>query len=140
MKILFAVDGSAQALGGLNSLDEKFRCFRETPQLTLLQVHAPVPYKAAAAWVGKETIERFYVEESEEALAGAREFLTRAGISFDVDKRVGEAAIAAQPSPSRKLRSFSERDGWRSLRSAFASIWRMRSRVTSNCLPTSSSV
>ena len=30
--------------------------------------------------------------------------------------------------------------GWRSLRSAFASIWRMRSRVTLNCLPTSSSV
>ena len=30
--------------------------------------------------------------------------------------------------------------GWRSLRSAFASIWRMRSRVTLNSLPTSSSV
>src|SRR5271156_5569418 len=29
---------------------------------------------------------------------------------------------------------------WRSLRSAFASIWRMRSRVTANCLPTSSRV
>ena len=27
---------------------------------------------------------------------------------------------------------------WRSLRSALASIWRIRSRVTSNCLPTSS--
>src|SRR2546426_3864966 len=41
---------------------------------------------------------------------------------------------------SRKLLSRSERDGWRSLRNAFASICRMRSRVTSNCLPTSSSV
>ena len=37
-------------------------------------------------------------------------------------------------------RSTSERLGWRSLRSAFASIRRIRSRVTSNCLPTSSSV
>ena len=45
-----------------------------------------------------------------------------------------------QPPQSRKLRSCSERLGWRSLRSALASIWRMRSRVTSNCLPTSSSV
>jgi hypothetical protein len=26
--------------------------------------------------------------------------------------------------------------GWRSLRGAFASIWRIRSRATSNCLPT----
>ena len=40
----------------------------------------------------------------------------------------------------RKLRNCSLRLGWRSLRSALASIWRMRSRVTSNCLPTSSSV
>jgi hypothetical protein len=30
--------------------------------------------------------------------------------------------------------------GWRSLRSALASIWRMRSRVTSKSWPTSSSV
>jgi hypothetical protein len=42
--------------------------------------------------------------------------------------------------PSRNDLSLSERLGWRSLRSAFASIWRIRSRVTSNCLPTSSSV
>ena len=54
--------------------------------------------------------------------------------------RLAPRARRAQLSPSRKLRSFSERDGWRSFRSAFASIWRMRSRVTSNCLPTSSSV
>ncbi len=32
------------------------------------------------------------------------------------------------------------RVGWRILRSALASIWRMRSRVTLNCRPTSSSV
>src|SRR5688500_5366759 len=41
---------------------------------------------------------------------------------------------------SRKLRSLRERLGCLSLRSALASIWRMRSRVTENCWPTSSSV
>jgi len=41
---------------------------------------------------------------------------------------------------SRKLRILRLRDGCFSLRSAFASIWRMRSRVTLNCWPTSSSV
>src|ERR1700709_343797 len=41
---------------------------------------------------------------------------------------------------SRKLRSFRDRLGCFSLRSAFASIWRMRSLVTENCWPTSSSV
>src|ERR1039458_3591441 len=37
-------------------------------------------------------------------------------------------------------RNFREREGWRSLRSALASIWRMRSRVTANDSPTSSNV
>ena len=44
------------------------------------------------------------------------------------------------PSRSRKLRSFLLRLGCLSLRRAFASIWRMRSRVTENRLPTSSNV
>src|SRR5271167_935263 len=43
-------------------------------------------------------------------------------------------------SASKKPCSWRMRVGWRILRSAFASIWRMRSRVTLNCLPTSSSV
>src|SRR3989441_7058474 len=41
---------------------------------------------------------------------------------------------------SRKLRSFFDRDGCRSLRSALASICRIRSRVTAKSCPTSSSV
>jgi len=36
--------------------------------------------------------------------------------------------------------SLREREGWRSLRSALPSIWRMRSRVTAKHWPTSSSV
>jgi hypothetical protein len=71
MKILFAVDGSPQALAALETLVEKFGYFRETPRLTLIHVHPPVPYQAAETWVGKETIERYYDEESEAALAGA---------------------------------------------------------------------
>ena len=68
MKILFAVDGSPQSLAALESLVAKFGYFRETPLLTLLHVHLPVPYKAAAKWVGKETIQRYYDEESDAAL------------------------------------------------------------------------
>src|SRR5271157_2758600 len=41
---------------------------------------------------------------------------------------------------SRNARSFRLREGWRSLRNAFASIWRMRSRVTAKLCPTSSRV
>ena len=42
--------------------------------------------------------------------------------------------------PSRKLASWRARTGWRSLRTALASIWRTRSRVTRKMRPTSSSV
>ena len=92
MKILFAVDGSPQALAALETLLGKFGYFRETPRLTLLYVHLPVPYKAAATWVGTETIERYYDEEGEAALADARKLLARRGIPFEAEKRVGNPA------------------------------------------------
>jgi hypothetical protein len=85
MKILFAVDGSAQALAALETLVEKFGHFRETPKLTLLHVHPPVPYKAAAAWVGKETVQSYYDDESDAALAGAVNAMTARAIPFALD-------------------------------------------------------
>src|ERR1051326_3111284 len=42
--------------------------------------------------------------------------------------------------PSIKAFNFLDLDGWRSLRSALASIWRIRSRVTAKDWPTSSRV
>jgi len=92
MKILFAVDGSPQALAALETLIAKFGYFRETPKLTLIHVHPSLPYGAAAAWVGKNTVQGYYDEESEAALAGAREVMTARGFPFDVDKRVGDPA------------------------------------------------
>ena len=47
MKILFAVDGSPQSLAALETLVKSFAYFRETPALTLLHVHPPVPYKGS---------------------------------------------------------------------------------------------
>ena len=50
------------------------------------------------------------------------------------------ASTCASWSVGRYSRRTPLRLGWRSLRSALASIWRMRSRVTLNTLPISSSV
>src|SRR5690625_741372 len=55
-------------------------------------------------------------------------------------KSLGFSCYALGYFPSRKDFSLSARLGWRNLRNALASICRIRSRVTSNCLPTSSSV
>jgi nucleotide-binding universal stress UspA family protein len=92
VKILVAIDGSPQALAALERLVGKFGFFRETPRLALIHVHPPVPYKAAAAWVGKETVESYYREESEAALAGAAAFLSVRGIPFVSERRVGDPA------------------------------------------------
>src|SRR5512141_1430369 len=92
MKILFAIDGSTQALAALERLVAKFTFFRDTPRLTLIHVHPPVPYSAAASWVGKEAVARYYAEESEAALASAREFLAARGIPCESVKRVGNPA------------------------------------------------
>ena len=92
MKILVAIDGSPQALSALEKLVGKFGFFRDTPRLTLMHVHPPVPYKAAEAWVGKETVAKYYQEESEAALSGAASFLSARGIPFASERRVGDPA------------------------------------------------
>src|SRR5688572_21377962 len=58
----------------------------------------------------------------------------------DVVSEKQVSAVNGRDQSSRKLLSCSLRLGCRSFRNALASICRMRSRVTSNCLPTSSSV
>ena len=93
MKILFAVDGSTRALAALETLVGTLAHFREPPALTLIHVHPALPYGAAATWVGKDTVQRYYDEESDAALAGARDALTAHGITCDVDKRVGNPAV-----------------------------------------------
>ena len=92
MKILFAADGSAQSLAALETLVRSFPYFRDTPALTLLTVHLPVPYKAAVGVVGHDVVERYYEEENEAALAGARDLLKARSIPFEAEKRVGTPA------------------------------------------------
>jgi nucleotide-binding universal stress UspA family protein len=92
MKILFGVDGSTQALSALETLLRSFAYFRDAPALTLLFVHPRVPYKGAVATVGRDVVDRYYEEEAEAALRGARDALTAQGIPFEVDKCVGSPA------------------------------------------------
>jgi nucleotide-binding universal stress UspA family protein len=92
MKILFAIDGSPQSLAALETLVKSFVYFRETPSLTLLCVHPPVPYRAAAAAAGQDAVQRYYDEENAAALAGARELLTARNIAFQAETRIGAPA------------------------------------------------
>src|SRR4051794_10112134 len=68
MKILFATDGSAIALSALKSLIERFDWFRGPIELMLVTVHPSLPYRRAASWAGKDSIAKYYEEESDAAL------------------------------------------------------------------------
>lgn len=92
MKILIAVDGSAQALATVEALRKRLGWFGGPVELTLFYSHPPLPYKHAAAWAGKEAIHRYYEEESDEALAAARTLLDDHAIPHGYEKRVGEPA------------------------------------------------
>lgn len=92
MKILIGIDGSAQALAALDSLTRHLDWFRDSVELTLLYAHAPLPYKRAVAWAGKDAVHAYYEEESEEALAGARKLLASRNVAYTVEKCIGEPA------------------------------------------------
>jgi nucleotide-binding universal stress UspA family protein len=92
MKILFATDGSPAALAALESLLRHESWFAARPEITLVHVHAPIPYGMAAGWVGRKTMNEFYAEESAKALQPARDALDRQGAAYTVEARVGEPA------------------------------------------------
>jgi nucleotide-binding universal stress UspA family protein len=92
MKILFATDGSDASNKALAAFVARRSWFREAPRITLVTVHAAVPYKGAAAKAGKGNLARYYDEECEAALVPARALLTAAKVEFDELKRVGDPA------------------------------------------------
>lgn len=90
MKILFPTDGSDASLAALRHLVARVRWFSGAPQITLVNVHLPLPYARAVAWAGKEAVHDYYEEESNEAIAPASALLKEAGIAHDTVRRVGE--------------------------------------------------
>lgn len=92
MKILFATDGSGQALSALKSLIDHLDWFRDQVDLMVINVHPALPYRRAAGWAGKDAIAKYYEEESGAALKPSLDELTRRGIPYTAAKRVGEPA------------------------------------------------
>ncbi len=92
MKILVAVDGSSCSVRAVQGMYSHAGWFREPPAITLMTVHPPLPTKRAAAWAGREAVEKYYREECETALAPARKMLDELGLSYDTVMKVGEVA------------------------------------------------
>jgi nucleotide-binding universal stress UspA family protein len=92
MKILFAVDGSDRALAALDLLIARLDWFKDRPSITLVNVHPPLPYAGAAAWAGRENVQKYYEEESQKALKPSLERLAAKGLAPDAVTLVGDPA------------------------------------------------
>lgn len=89
MKVLIAIDGSDSSLRATRYVLDHADIFSAKPEITLINVHLPVPSPRARAWLGQETLDQYYAEESEEALKAARAAIAEKGLKAAEIMRVG---------------------------------------------------
>lgn len=92
MKILLPVDGSECALRAVDHLIAHSAWFRDVPEVHLLHVHAPIPIGRVQAHIGKETLQAYYLEESQALLSEAQKKLDAAGRFHTTHIHVGQPA------------------------------------------------
>ena len=91
MKILLAIDGSDYSKKMLAYLSAHESLFDKAHDYTLLNVQAALPGRARTL-LGKESVEKYYAEESQKVLASASKFLVRHGVNAKTVAKVGHAA------------------------------------------------
>ena len=93
MKILLAVDGSSHSNKATETLIKHAARYKDTPEVFLLYVHLPVPkLHGMSNVVSREMINRYYEEESEEALATSKRLFDEARIASHTQMLVGPVA------------------------------------------------
>jgi nucleotide-binding universal stress UspA family protein len=93
MKIVLAVDGSRSSLDAVDNLIEHVSWFRETPEVELITVRAPVPkLPRMGLVVSKAQIQRYYQEEGATCLAAAKKKLEAAKLKYRAEVLVGPIA------------------------------------------------
>jgi nucleotide-binding universal stress UspA family protein len=93
MRVLIAVDGSKNSLDAVQCLIDHADWYRAKPEVELLTVHLPVPkLPRMGLAVSKQQIQKYYDDEGEARLAGARRRLDAAGIRYKATVLVGPVA------------------------------------------------
>ena len=90
MKILLTTDGSESTKRAAQYLAEHLGTLAAAPDVHVLNVHPPLPYRRAASVLGKKALEGYYAEEAAKALAVATRVLDKAGIAYESGFRVGD--------------------------------------------------
>ena len=92
MKLLVACDGSRHALRAVKYAADLLKSMTETGSITLISVHDSVALRHASRFVGKDAINDYLREISEQDLEAARKALDKAGIRHDMIIRSGHVA------------------------------------------------
>jgi nucleotide-binding universal stress UspA family protein len=103
MKILLAADGSPYTQIAARHLVNYLGWFAKPPEVHIVHVQPPIPYRRAEAVVGKAAVLGYQREESEAALAVAENEFGKAGIKYISSWCVGE--VAAELAAYVKARS-----------------------------------
>ena len=91
--ILIAVDGSSHSIKVAKEVIRLVSAYKESPVLHLAYVHLPVPTLGGLIKpVGHEALQRYYLEEGEDALRGAKRLFDRAKLACNTHIMVGPIA------------------------------------------------
>jgi len=92
MHIGIAVDGSENALRAVNHALTLARQLKESPSITLINVHLSALISPVSKGIDREQIEQYMDQIAEEELEGARKAVATAGMTAKVIKSHGEIA------------------------------------------------
>ena len=92
MKLLVATDGSKNSLRAVKYAAHLLERLSQPGSITLISVHDDVALRHARRFVGKQAVEDYLRELSEQDLADARKLLDKAGVTHDMIIRTGHVA------------------------------------------------
>ncbi|MGP1677506.1 MAG: universal stress protein [Burkholderiales bacterium] len=103
-RILVAVDGSSHSAKVAKVAIRQAAAYKQPPELHLIYVHLPVPTLGGLIKpVGHEALQRYYREEGEDALRGAKKLFDRAKLGCTMHILVGPIAQSLA-SEAKKLK------------------------------------
>ena len=92
-RILVAVDGSSHSAKVAKAVVRHVSAYEQPPELHLAYVHLPVPTLGGLIKpIGHEALQRYYREEGEDALRGAKRQFDRAKLACTLHIMVGPIA------------------------------------------------
>ena len=92
MKLLVATDGSKNSLRAVKYAIQLLERMSQAGSITLISVHDDVALRHARRFVGKQAVDDYLRELSEQDLADSRKLLDKAGITHDMIIRTGHVA------------------------------------------------